>query len=231
MIAYLENASKTYKTGDTTITALEPTNLQIQEGELLLIIGPSGSGKTTLLSLLGCVIYPSSGKVVIDGVDTTNLSDREMAAIRLKIMGFVFQNFNLVTPLTAEDNIRIPLQLQGIPTKQANEAIDRVLDIVKMGHRRKSLPRQLSGGEQQRIAIARALVTNPKMMLCDEPTASLDPKSVDIVMQELRHLTDEGRALVIVTHDQRLRPFADRIIEVSDGKAKEVPLQPSSQTH
>lgn len=222
MIAVVEGASKVYKSGDTTITALHPTNLEVRKGELLLIIGPSGSGKTTLLSLLGCVIYPSTGRIIINGVDTNTLNDKEMAHLRLHNIGFIFQNFNLVSPINAEANVRMPLTLQGVPAKQASEAVEKALEKVGMLHRRKSLPKQLSGGEQQRIAIARALVTNPAIMLCDEPTASLDPKSVEVVMRELRSLAEQGKALAVVTHDMRLRPFAHRIVEVESGKVREV---------
>jgi putative ABC transport system ATP-binding protein len=221
-IAFVENASKTFRSGDTEITALHPTSLEVRTGELLLIIGPSGSGKTTLLSLLGCVIYPSSGRVVIEGVETTGLGDKQMARLRLDHIGFIFQNFNLVAPLNAEDNVRMPLTLQGVPPRESAQRVAEALEKVGMTHRRKSLPRQLSGGEQQRIAIARALVTNPDLMLCDEPTASLDPRSVDSVMDELRRLAEAGKALAVVTHDMRLKPFAHRIVEVKDGRAQEI---------
>jgi putative ABC transport system ATP-binding protein len=221
-IAHVRGASKVYTTGDTEIVALQPTTMEVRKGELLLIIGPSGSGKTTLLSLLGCVIYPSEGVVNINGTDTTNLNAKQMADLRLKNIGFVFQSFNLVAPITAEENVMMPLRLQGIPEKEARERAHAVIERVGMSDRRKQLPRQLSGGQQQRIAIARALVTEPKLMLCDEPTAALDVKSVAIVMQELREIADSGRALAVVTHDMRLREYAHRIVEVENGIAREV---------
>jgi putative ABC transport system ATP-binding protein len=222
VVGYVSEASKVYKTGDSEITALHPTSLEVRSGELLLIIGPSGSGKTTLLSLLGCVIYPSSGVVNINGVDTTRLNAKQMAALRLNNIGFVFQSFNLVAPLSAEQNVMLPLRLQGVGEKEARERAHEVIMRVGMAHRAKSLPKMLSGGEQQRIAIARALVTEPKLMLCDEPTAALDVKSVGIVMEELREIADSGRALAVVTHDMRLRQYAHRIIEVENGVAREV---------
>lgn len=231
VIASVTGASKVYKTGDTEIVALQPTTMEVRKGELLLIIGPSGSGKTTLLSLLGCVIYPSQGTVNINGTDTTNLDAKEMADLRLSNIGFVFQSFNLVAPLSAEENVMMPLRLQGIGEKEARERAYTVIERVGMSDRRKQLPRQLSGGQQQRIAIARALVSEPKLMLCDEPTAALDVKSVSIVMQELREIADSGRALAVVTHDMRLRQYAHRIIEVENGIAREISADELSEHH
>ncbi len=230
-IAHVRGASKVYKTGDTEIIALQPTTMEVRKGELLLIIGPSGSGKTTLLSLLGCVIYPSEGVVNINGTDTNNLNAKQMADLRLNNIGFVFQSFNLVAPLSAEENVMMPLRLQGIPEKEARNRAHAVIERVGMSDRRKQLPRQLSGGQQQRIAIARALVSEPKLMLCDEPTAALDVKSVEIVMKELREIADSGRALAVVTHDMRLRHYAHRIIEVENGIAREVTAEELVANH
>lgn len=221
VVAFADKAAKVYKSGDSEIVALQATSLEIRKGELLLIVGPSGSGKTTLLSLFGCVIYPTTGKIVIDNVDTNTLNDKAMAALRLHTIGFVFQNFNLVAPLTAEENVMLPLQLQGVHAAEARERAHLAIAKVGMSDRLKQLPRQLSGGQQQRIAVARALVTEPKLILCDEPTASLDSKSAAIVMEELRELADQGRALAVVTHDMRLKPFAHRMITVENGVARE----------
>jgi putative ABC transport system ATP-binding protein len=231
VIASVSGASKVYKTGDTEIVALQPTTMEVRKGELLLIIGPSGSGKTTLLSLLGCVIYPTEGTVNISGTETTNLNAKQMADLRLSNIGFVFQSFNLVAPLSAEENVMMPLRLQGVGEKEARLRAHAVIERVGMSDRRKQLPRQLSGGQQQRIAIARALVSEPKLMLCDEPTAALDVKSVSIVMQELREIADSGRALAVVTHDMRLKPYAHRIIEVENGIAREVSADELSEHH
>lgn len=217
MIAQLEGAGKKYKVGDQVITALQPTTMAIREGELLLIIGPSGSGKTTLLSLLGCVIYPTEGRLWVDGEEVNRLKDKQLAKLRLNTIGFVFQNFNLLTPLTAEENVMMPLRLQGVPTAEARRRTRTALDFVGMSDRARNLPKQLSGGQQQRIAIARALVTNPKLLLCDEPTASLDKDSLSVVMEELRSLADSGKAVCVVTHDPRLKPYAHRIVEVNNG--------------
>lgn len=217
MIAKFEGVSKEYKVGDQRLIALQETNLHLDEGELLLIIGPSGSGKTTLLSLLGCVIYPTSGNLWVDNMHVNEMKPSKLAKLRLETIGFVFQNFNLLAPLTAEQNVLIPLQLLGMNNKQATQKVTESLQLVGMLDRRKSLPRQLSGGQQQRIAIARALVTNPKLILCDEPTASLDKDSLKIVMEELRSLADEGKSVAVVTHDPRLREYAHRIVEVNNG--------------
>lgn len=222
MIAELKNAGKEYQTGDQTIIALQPTTLQFNEGELTLIIGPSGSGKTTLLSLLGCVIYPTSGDLWVDGNHINRMKERALARLRLHTIGFVFQSFNLLAPLSAEDNVAMPLHLQGLRGAELKKRVAAALEMVGMSDRRKNLPRQLSGGQQQRIAIARALVTDPKLILCDEPTASLDKDSMGIVMQELRALADEGKSVAVVTHDPRLKPYAHRVISVENGFATEI---------
>ncbi|MGD1841133.1 MAG: ABC transporter ATP-binding protein [Thermonemataceae bacterium] len=189
IVASVANASKEYKTGDTIITALQPTTCDFKKNELTLIIGPSGSGKTTLLSLLGCVIFPTTGQVTICGQSTQGLSQRQLAQVRLKNIGFVFQGFNLLAPLNALENVMQPLLLLGIPRKEAKERAKEALKKVTMQDRMSNLPKMLSGGQKQRVAIARALVTNPSLMLCDEPTAALDIKSVAIVMEELKMLS------------------------------------------
>ena len=221
-IARLEGAGKVYKSGDAEVIALQPTDFKVDKGELVLIIGPSGSGKTTLLSLLGCVIYPSQGKVWINGTYTNDLNDEQMANVRLNNIGFVFQSFNLIAPLNVEENVMLPLTLQKVAKKDALPRVLKALDLLGMTHRLKSLPKMLSGGEQQRVAIARALVSDPPMLLCDEPTASLDVKSVGVVMQQLQSLAKLGKAVIVVTHDQRLVPYATRVVEVQNGAAVEV---------
>jgi len=217
MIAKLEGVSKEYRLGDQRIVALEKTDLIMNLGELLLIIGPSGSGKTTLLSLLGCVIYPTTGKLWVNDILVNDLNQKELAYLRLSTIGFVFQNFNLLAPLNAEQNVMLPLQLKSMNKKEAQLKVDEALQLVGMNDRRKNLPKELSGGQQQRISIARALVSDPKLILCDEPTAALDKDSMHIVMNELRSLADKGKAVAVVTHDPRLREFAHRIIEVNNG--------------
>lgn len=223
-VASLRGASKEYRTGDTVITAIHPSTFEIHSNELTLIVGPSGSGKTTLLSLIGCVIYPTSGEVYINNQLVTGLNDRELALIRLRNIGFVFQGFNLLAPLNVLDNVMQPLLLMNIERKAAKEKAVEALSKVNMTDRQKSLPRNLSGGQQQRVAIARALVTEPSMVLCDEPTAALDIKSIDIVMEELKMLSDTGKSVAVVTHDMRLKHYSDRIIYVRNGITSDQPF-------
>ena len=225
IVAKVINAGKEYKAGDTVITALKASSVELKAGELLLIIGPSGSGKTTLLSLFGCVIYPSFGEVWIDNVKVNDLNESELAKLRLLKIGFIFQRFNLIAPLTALENVMMPLVLQGISDKDAKAKATEALVKVGMGDRMNNLSNDLSGGQQQRVAIARALVTNPEMMLCDEPTASLDIASAGIVMRELKDLAKQGKAVAVVTHDLRLRPFANRIVYVLDGGISDKPVE------
>lgn len=217
-IVSLQAVEKIYQTGDTSITALASTDLSLSSNQLTLIMGPSGSGKTTLLSIVGCVIYPTQGKVFYKGSEVTGLSEDKLAEIRLREIGFVFQQFNLIEPLTALENVMQPLLLQGISKQDAKDRALKALEEVGLSDRINNLPKKLSGGQKQRVAIARALVTNPSMMLCDEPTASLDAKSAGIIMEELKFLASQGKAVIIVTHDLRLRKYADRIIYVEEGK-------------
>lgn len=214
----LKDVSKVYESGDNSITALASTDLTLYNGVLTLIMGPSGSGKTTLLSIIGCVIYPTTGEVSFLDQKISGLKENELAAIRLEKIGFVFQQFNLIEPLTALENVIQPLLLQKAVYSEAKKRATDALEKVGMGERLNNLPKKLSGGQKQRVAIARALVTNPSIILCDEPTASLDAKSAAIIMEELKSLANEGKAVIIVTHDLRLRKFADRVIYVEEGK-------------
>jgi len=222
MIAELKGVGKEYQVGDQTIIALQPVDLCINTGELLLIIGPSGSGKTTLLSLLGCVIYPTLGQLFVNEQLVNDMSQKQMANLRLNTFGFVFQSFNLIAPLNALDNVMMPLQLKKLKAKDAKIKAEAALDLVGMLDRKKSLPKQLSGGQQQRVAIARALVTDPQLILCDEPTASLDASSIATIMGELVSLSKSGKSVCVVTHDPRLLQYADRVIKVENGFATEI---------
>jgi putative ABC transport system ATP-binding protein len=174
---------------------------------------------------LGCVIYPTSGDVFINNQNVNGMTQKQLAEIRLNNIGFVFQSFNLLAPLNALENVMMPLTLQGLNKADAKERAEQALLKVNMEDRMKSLPKMLSGGQQQRVAIARALVTNPSLMLCDEPTASLDIRSVEIVMQELKMLSTTGKSVTVVTHDGRLKQFADRIIYVNNGVAQDTPFE------
>jgi putative ABC transport system ATP-binding protein len=221
VVAELIGASKKFKSGNVEIVALQKTDLTVKKGELLLIIGPSGSGKTTLLSLIGCVLYPTEGCVCIHGINTKDLNDKELARLRRKEIGFVFQHFNLISPLSSEENIMVPLLLNKLSKDTVKEKVLQALSLVGLGQRKKSLPKQLSGGEQQRVAIARALVSDPSIILCDEPTASLDKDSMEVVMKELSDLADSGKAVAIVTHDFRLKDYADKILFLENGRVIE----------
>ncbi len=224
-VARIRDAGKEYKTGDTTIVALAPSTTEFRKGELTLIVGPSGSGKTTLLSLLGCVIYPSMGEVWLGDKCVSKLSESKLSQIRLNEIGFVFQGFNLLQPLTALENVMQPLILKGNSRKESRLKAIEIIKKFDMYDRMSNLPKGLSGGQQQRIAIARALITDPKILLCDEPTASLDQKSATMVMNMLKELSREDRAVIIVTHDNRLRRYADRTIYVSEGKISDTPFE------
>lgn len=217
IVASLKDAKKEYKSGDTLVTALDSSSVDIYSNELTLIMGPSGSGKTTLLSLLGSIIYPTSGQVIIEEQVVSDFPESKLADIRLSKIGFVFQQFNLLQPLTSLENVLQPLLLQKADRKTAVQRAKESLKKVDMADKMNTLPKKLSGGQKQRVAIARALVTNPPILLCDEPTASLDAKSASFVMEELRVLASDGKAVVVVTHDLRLRKYADRIIYVEEG--------------
>ncbi len=223
-VASIRNASKQYKMGDTVITALAESTLDFHSHELTLILGPSGSGKTTLLSLLGCVIYPTTGEVYVMDQNIGKLKEKELSRIRLNNIGFVFQGFNLIQPLTAMENVMMPLTLQGESRRKAKEKAMKALETVDMLSRMNNLPNALSGGQRQRTAIARALVTNPPILLCDEPTASIDSKSAGKVMEELKTLSKQGKSVIVVTHDTRLIKYADRIIYLSEGRTSETPF-------
>lgn len=220
-IVTLENVKKIYKTGDTTITALDSTTISFETNKLTLIMGPSGSGKTTLLSILGFVIYPTEGEVVYKGKKVSELKESDLATLRLHEIGFIFQQFNLIEPLNALENVMQPLILQGIKKNEATKRAKIALEEVGLVTRMYTLPKRLSGGQKQRVAIARALVTSPSMILCDEPTASLDAKSAESIMKELKTLASKNKVVVIVTHDLRLRQYADKVIYVEEGKVSD----------
>lgn len=217
-IARIKKVVKKYPSGDSRITALKETSLDIQKKELVLIIGPSGSGKTTLLLIIGGIVMPTSGEVELKGSNITNMTDNERTRMRLEHVGFVFQNINLIKPLKVIENVSFPAKMFSKDPKKAKQLARERIKSVGLEKKINAFPAELSGGEQQRIAIARALVTNPHLLLCDEPTASLDGDSLKTVMNELRKSADDGKAVLVVSHDKRLEDYADKIIEVTDGK-------------
>jgi putative ABC transport system ATP-binding protein len=213
---------KQFGTGELAVRALHPTDIAVARGEVLVIMGPSGSGKTTLLSILGLVLSPTEGEVLVGGRSVAGASADALAELRRDRVGLVFQQFNLLAGLTAIENVAIPLLLRGTGVRERDERARRALDLVAMGDRRSAKARLLSGGQQQRVAIARALVADAAVLLCDEPTASLDGATGRGVLDTLQRLAHaEDRAVVIVTHDERVLRIADRLIHVEDGRAQE----------
>ncbi|MBH0084623.1 ABC transporter ATP-binding protein [Psychrobacter sp. SCQQ22] len=207
--------NKTVQVGEQTLSIIKDVNVHINAGEFVVIMGKSGSGKSTLLGLLAALDYPDSGTVELAGQMLSSLDEDALAAIRQRDMGFVFQSFHLLPTLTVAENIAFPLDI----ARQPNPArVDELIEAVGLGHRRDSLPNQLSGGEQQRTAVARALVSHPKIVFADEPTGNLDEQNADQVMQLLLDLRQQvGSALVVVTHDPALADMADRVITMHDG--------------
>lgn len=210
--------TRTFGSGELRVEALRGVDLSVQQGEFLAIMGPSGSGKSTLLHLLGGVDAPTSGQILLEGVDLASLSDDQRTIIRRKRIGFIFQSFNLLPTLSAEENVSLPLELDGVPSADARRRALAALELVGMAHRRTHLPSTLSGGEQQRTAIARALVIEPALLLADEPTGNLDSANGRQVTALLRRLVDERhQTIVMVTHDQNVAAQADRLICLRDG--------------
>ncbi|MBZ4415311.1 ABC transporter ATP-binding protein [Myxococcus sp. RHSTA-1-4] len=213
---------RVFGTGALAVRALHPTDIQVRRGEVLVVMGPSGSGKTTLLSLLGLVLSPTEGEVVLDGQVVSEGNPDALALLRRDRVGFVFQQFNLMPGLSALDNVALPLLLRGTPARERTARAREALARVGLSDREAAKPRLLSGGQQQRVAIARALVTDAPVILCDEPTASLDGATGRVVLNTLKALaTDLGRAVVVVTHDERVLSIADRLVEVVDGRVHE----------
>jgi len=211
--------TKTYGSGATQVFALRGIDLKVRYGEMLMIVGPSGCGKTTLISIIAAILDQDQGQCEVLGQNIKAMDKTARVRFRGQSIGFVFQVFNLLPALTALDNVTIPLLLNGVPRKRAIDKAAELLSSVGLTERQDALPGQLSGGQQQRVAIARALVHNPKLIICDEPTSSLDHKAGHEVMALLRRMAqDPGRALVVVTHDNRILEFADRIAHMDDGK-------------
>jgi putative ABC transport system ATP-binding protein len=218
----LENINKTFYLDHVKIEAVKNISLKIESGEFLSIVGPSGSGKTTLLNIIGCLSTPSSGKYFLDGKDVSSATDSEMAKIRNKKIGFVFQSFNLLGKTTALHNVELPLVYGDIPLQQREEAAFKVLQEVGLKNRIKHFPTQLSGGEQQRVAIARALVTEPSLILADEPSGNLDTKSGEQILNILKEMNNQGKTVIIVTHNEKIAKKTKRIIYLSDGEIVQI---------
>ncbi|MCJ7828362.1 MAG: ABC transporter ATP-binding protein [Dehalococcoidia bacterium] len=212
----LQNIVKIYKLGDVEVIALDGVTCRIKAGEMVSIMGPSGSGKSTLMNLVGCLDRPTSGQYLLDGKDVSNLKDDELAEIRNKKIGFVFQSFNLLPQATTVANVALPLVYSGVDNK--HERALEALELVGMGQRAKHRPSEISGGEQQRVAIARALVNNPALILADEPTGNLDTQTSKGIMLLLKRLNSQGITIVLVTHEVDIAAYTNRTIHLRDGK-------------
>jgi len=213
----IQNVDKTYHLGKLDVPVLKDINLSIKSGEFVAIMGPSGSGKTTLMNLIGCLDRPSSGKYFIDGVDTSELSDMELARIRGKKIGFVFQTFNLISRFDALKNVELPMIYQNIPKAKRRARAMELLEQLGLKDRMKHKPTELSGGQRQRVAIARALVNKPDIILADEPTGNLDTKTGDEIMDIFKTLNSEGKTIAMVTHEHDIAAMCNRIIKIRDG--------------
>jgi putative ABC transport system ATP-binding protein len=215
--------TKEFGAGETRIQVLRGVDFEAQAGEITLLVGPSGCGKTTLISIIAGTLQPTAGELAVLGTDLRRLSARQLVAFRRQNIGFVFQQYNLLPALTAAENVAVPLLIAGHPRRAAIAKAADMLEAVGLGNRAASLPSQLSGGQQQRVAIARALVHEPRLLVCDEPTAALDAHSGQTVMELLRrNALQPGRAVIVVTHDNRVFGFGDKIVHMNDGRIEQV---------
>ena len=213
----LQNIGKIYYNGRVSFTALEGINLNISKGEYISIFGPSGSGKSTLMHIIGCLSTPTSGSYLLDGRKVSNLSRSELAKIRNEKIGFIFQNFNLLSHMDALENVALPLVYRGITTNKRNKMAKEILEKFGLGTHLTHRPNELSGGQQQRVAIARALVTDPDVILADEPTGNLDSNSGAEVIKIFKQLSIQGKTIIVVTHDTEIAKHTSRIIQIHDG--------------
>jgi putative ABC transport system ATP-binding protein len=220
----IKDLCKIYLVGDERVKALDHATLHIYPHEFVSIIGPSGSGKSTLMNIIGCLDIADAGSYRLDGLPIEAYSENQLAKIRNQKIGFVFQSFNLIPKLSAEENVELPLIYQKIPRTERQKRVREALERVGLSHRAKHLPTELSGGQQQRVAIARALVTNPSLILADEPTGNLDSKTSKEIMDMFHQLHAQGNTIVLITHDNDVAKQAERAIHILDGRITEVAL-------
>ena len=220
----IKDLCKYYIVGDERVRALDHATLHIYPHEFVSIIGPSGSGKSTLMNIIGCLDIADAGSYHLDNLPIEAYSENELARIRNEKIGFVFQQYNLIQKLTAEENVELPLIYQKVPKAERTERVKKALERVNMLPRAKHLPTELSGGQQQRVSIARAIVTNPKLILADEPTGALDSKTSKEIIDIFHELHEQGNTIVVITHDNDIAKQAQRAIHILDGKIKEVTL-------
>lgn len=220
----LTDVCKFYQVGDDKVRALDHATLHIRPHEFVSIIGPSGSGKSTLMNIIGCLDVADAGQYLLDGLPIEAYSESELARIRNQKIGFVFQSFNLIPKLSAEENVELPLIYQKVKKSERQRRVKEALEKVGLTHRAKHLPTELSGGQQQRVAVARALVTNPSLILADEPTGNLDSKTTREIMDMFHDLHEQGNTIVLITHDNDIAKQAARVIHILDGRISEVTL-------
>jgi len=220
----LKEVCKFYQVGDDKVRALDHATLHIRPHEFVSIIGPSGSGKSTLMNIIGCLDVADAGEYLLDGLPIEAYSESELAKIRNQKIGFVFQSFNLIPKLSAEENVELPLIYQKVKKAERQRRVKEALERVGLTHRAKHLPTELSGGQQQRVAVARALVTNPSLILADEPTGNLDSKTTKEIMEMFHELHEQGNTIVLITHDNDIAKQAARVIHILDGRISEVKL-------
>jgi putative ABC transport system ATP-binding protein len=218
IIIELEGVWKTYEMGEVKVHALRGLNLQVRKGEFLAVMGPSGSGKSTFMNMVGCLDIPTKGKIFLDGRDISLMRESDLAQIRGRKIGFIFQKFNLLNTMTARENVMLPLTFQGVSQSKREEISKKYLELVQLGDRMNHTPNELSGGQQQRVAIARALANSPEVILADEPTGNLDSQTGQSVIEFLKKLhTERGATVIMVTHDEKVAKHADRIAYLKDG--------------
>lgn len=217
-ILQLEEVWKVYLMGKIEVPAIKDITFCADKGEYISIMGPSGSGKSTLLNLIGCLDTPTAGRIILGGIDIEMLSENDLARIRRKTIGFVFQTFNLIPSLSAKENVSLPMRFDGFPRSVALKKAEALLDLVGLGHRVDHKPSELSGGERQRVSIARSLINDPQIILADEPTGNLDSKSGKMVVELLEGLNKNGMTLIVITHDQNIGQRAKRQLHLVDGK-------------
>ena len=227
----VKNVYKIYNPGENEVRALDGINVTIDRGEFVAIVGHSGSGKSTFMNMLGCLDSPTSGDYYLDGVNVAGMTDDELSDIRNKQIGFIFQGFNLIPSLSAQENVELPLVYRGLPAAERRELAEEALARVGMENRRSHKPSELSGGQQQRVAIARAIAARPPIIMADAPTGNLDTKSGEDVMQILHELNAEGRTIVLITHDNDIARQATRAIRIIDGKVVSDSLASELQKH